>query len=81
MTGLLFWATGYCVGTVGLDEETIRRYIREQDELERRKGETDQQQLSVTREDKRDKSCAMPKPIISNLDLECISTCSLSWRK
>jgi len=45
MTGLHFWATGYCVSTVGLDEETIRRYIREQDELERRKGETDQQQF------------------------------------
>jgi len=25
MTGLHFWATGYCVSTVGLDEETIRR--------------------------------------------------------
>ena len=24
MTGLSFWATGYCVSTVGLDEETIR---------------------------------------------------------
>jgi len=23
MTGLSFWATGYCVSTVGLDEETI----------------------------------------------------------
>jgi putative transposase len=45
MTGLHFWATGYCVSTVGLDEETIRRYIREQDELQRRKGETDQQQF------------------------------------
>ena len=35
MTGLSFWARGYCVSTVGLDEETIRRYIREQEELER----------------------------------------------
>ena len=26
MTGLSFWATGYCVSTVGLDEETIRKY-------------------------------------------------------
>jgi putative transposase len=25
MTGLHFWATGYCVSTVGLDEERIRR--------------------------------------------------------
>jgi putative transposase len=45
MTGLHFWATGYCVSTVGLDEETIRQYIREQEELQRRKGETDQQQF------------------------------------
>ena len=34
MTGLGFWATGYCVSTVGLDEE-IRMYIREQDKLDR----------------------------------------------
>ncbi len=32
MTGLSFWATGYCVSTVGLDEETIRKYIRDQDD-------------------------------------------------
>ena len=31
MTGLSFWAKGYCVDTVGLDEELIKRYIREQD--------------------------------------------------
>ena len=31
MTGLSFWATGYCVSTVGLDEEMIKKYIREQD--------------------------------------------------
>ena len=36
LTGLNFWARGYCVNTVGLDEETIRKYIREQEELERR---------------------------------------------
>ncbi len=28
--GLHFQARGYCVSTVGLDEETIRKYIREQ---------------------------------------------------
>ena len=39
MTGLSFWATGYCVSTVGLDEETIRRYIREQELLESGQGE------------------------------------------
>ena len=41
MTGLSFWATGYCVSTVGLDEETIRRYIREQELLELGQGELD----------------------------------------
>jgi putative transposase len=35
MTGLSFWATGYCVSTVGLDEETIRKYIRDQRKLEK----------------------------------------------
>jgi len=39
MTGLHFWAAGYCVSTVGLDEARVRRYIREQEELERRQGE------------------------------------------
>jgi REP-associated tyrosine transposase len=41
MTGLHFWATGYCVSTVGLDEEKIRRYIREQDKLESGQGDLD----------------------------------------
>ncbi len=41
MTGLSFWATGYCVSTVGLDEETIRQYIREQELLESGQGELD----------------------------------------
>lgn len=35
-TGLHFWATGYCVSTVGLDEQAIRAYIRNQDEAEKR---------------------------------------------
>jgi putative transposase len=39
MTGLHFWATGYCVSTVGLDEARVRQYIREQDELDRQQGE------------------------------------------
>ena len=34
VTGLHFWARGYCVSTVGLDEETIRNYIREQEKVE-----------------------------------------------
>ena len=41
MTGLSFWATGYCVSTVGLDEETIRQYIRDQEILESGQGELD----------------------------------------
>ena len=35
MIGLHFWATGYCVSTIGLDEEIIRKYIRDQDKQER----------------------------------------------
>lgn len=36
MSGLHFWATGYCVSTIGLNEETIRKYVREQDQRDRR---------------------------------------------
>ena len=32
--GKHFWAEGYCVSTVGLDEEKIRQYIREQEKAE-----------------------------------------------
>ncbi len=39
VTGLHFWARGYCVSTVGLDEETIRKYIRDQEKLEKRQAE------------------------------------------
>ena len=41
VTGLHFWSRGYCVSTVGLDEATIRRYIREQEELGKRQMELD----------------------------------------
>jgi putative transposase len=41
MTGLHFWATGYCVSTVGLDEDRVRRYIREQEKLETGQGDLD----------------------------------------
>jgi putative transposase len=34
-TGFHFWARGYCVSTVGLDEQTIRKYIRNQVEREK----------------------------------------------
>jgi len=33
--GLHFWSRGYCVSTVGLDEQTIRKYIRAQATNER----------------------------------------------
>ena len=33
-TGLHFWARGHCVSTVGLNEEDIRRYIREQEDFD-----------------------------------------------
>jgi putative transposase len=35
-TGFHFWARGYCVSTVGLDEEMIREYIRNQEVEEKR---------------------------------------------
>ena len=35
-TGQKFWARGYFVSTVGRDEETIRKYIRKQEEADRR---------------------------------------------
>ena len=35
-TGFHFWARGYCVSTVGLDEQAIRDYIRGQEEQEKR---------------------------------------------
>ena len=41
MTGLQFWATGYCVSTVGLDEARVRQYIREQEKLESGQGDLD----------------------------------------
>ena len=30
-----FWAPGYCVDTVGLDEEMIRKYVKFQEKKER----------------------------------------------
>ena len=35
-TGRHFWARGYCVSTVGFDEEVIRKYIRNQEVEEKR---------------------------------------------
>ena len=39
VTGLHFWSRGYCVSTVGLDEATIRKYIRDQEKIEKRQEE------------------------------------------
>jgi putative transposase len=41
MSGLHFWATGYSVSTVGMDEARVRQYIREQEQLESGQGELD----------------------------------------
>ena len=34
--GLHFWTKGYCVSTVGLDEQMVRQYIRNQEAEEKR---------------------------------------------
>ena len=34
--GRAFWARGYCVSTVGLDEHQIRQYIKEQEEIQKK---------------------------------------------
>jgi putative transposase len=36
MTGLHFWARGYWVSTVGLDEAKVRKYIRQQEKNDSR---------------------------------------------
>ena len=41
VTGLHFWSTGYCVSTVGLDEETVKEYIRNQEKFELNQLELD----------------------------------------
>ena len=39
-----FWARGYCVDTVGLDEEKVRKYVKFQEKKER---QTEQRDLKV----------------------------------
>lgn len=36
--GMHFWSAGYCVSTVGLDEQQIRQYIRDQEKPETSQG-------------------------------------------
>lgn len=43
-TGEVFWARGYFVSTVGLDEEMVRAYIRNQEKEDER---YDQMKLGV----------------------------------
>jgi putative transposase len=40
-TGKSFWSRGYCVSTVGLDEKTVREYVKNQDEHDKRQDELD----------------------------------------
>jgi putative transposase len=37
--GRSFWARGYCVSTVGLDEQLLRKYIREQEAEDKKQEE------------------------------------------
>ena len=39
-----FWSRGYCVTTVGLDEEKIRRYVKYQEDAERLSEDRDLQE-------------------------------------
>ena len=39
--GRTFWAKGYCVSTVGLEETLIRKYIREQEEHQKARDQLD----------------------------------------
>jgi putative transposase len=42
--GRHLWARGYCVSTVGLDEEMIRQYVRWQEKQEREEEQKQEQQ-------------------------------------
>lgn len=33
--GWNFWSRGYCVSTIGLDEEEVKRYVREQENFDK----------------------------------------------
>ena len=35
-TGQNFWARGYCVSTIGLDDETVREYVKRQEEEDKK---------------------------------------------
>jgi putative transposase len=46
--GQHYWSRGYCVSTVGLNEETIRNYVRWQQKKDREEDGADQQELDLT---------------------------------
>ena len=39
LVGRAFWSRGYCVSTMGLDQNVIREYIRQQEELDKQMDE------------------------------------------
>jgi putative transposase len=39
--GRTFWARGYCVSTVGLDEHEIRQYVRDQEKLQKEQNQAE----------------------------------------
>jgi len=41
-----FWSRGYCVSTIGLDETKIRKYVKYQEQKEKRE-ESDQQEFGL----------------------------------
>ena len=45
--GQHYWSRGYCVSTVGLYEETIRKYVRWQQEKDRQEDAAEQQKLDL----------------------------------
>ena len=49
-TGCHCWARGYCVRTVGLDEQGVRAYIRHQEQEEKRQEELQLKGLSTLSE-------------------------------
>ena len=44
--GRTFWVRGYCVSTVGLDEEMVREYIRNQEQKDKLDDDTEFQKKS-----------------------------------
>jgi putative transposase len=44
--GSHFWSRGYCVSTIGLDEEKIRRYVKYQEQREKQ-AEKEQKEFGL----------------------------------